>query len=140
MANGKRLELSELVVVQDINDIVGNPSQKAGVVAHVVWVIVAQVLEAGIVSHLARRKEGLRFEVSGHYGEARKGQGCALRPVGNSLGHGEGWDVRSDGEILVGTVAPPCVAGREGDRERACGRVGVDWVLEHARRAVAEGP
>ena len=86
LGGGQRLQLGELAVVQDVDDVVGDPGQEAGVVAHVVGVVVAQVLEAGVVGHLARREEGLGVQVPGHHGEAVKGQGRALGLVGKGLG------------------------------------------------------
>ena len=84
--------MSKLAVIEDVDDIIGDPGQEAGIVSHVVGIIVTQVLKTGIVSHLAWRKKGLGLQVSGHHGEARKSQSRALGSVGKGLGHGEGRD------------------------------------------------
>ena len=81
----QRHQLGELAVVQNVDDIVGDSGQKTGVVAHVVGIVVAQVLETRVVGHLARWKKRLGIHVSGDHGEAIKGQCCLLGKIRNGL-------------------------------------------------------
>ena len=57
LAVGERDQLRLLIGSQDAEHVQGGPGQKVGVMAHTFRVIVAQILEAPEIGHLAGRKK-----------------------------------------------------------------------------------
>ncbi len=57
LGRGKRRQLGKLRITQDVDDIIGDTGQKAGVMPHIVRVVVAQVLEPEVVGNFAGGKK-----------------------------------------------------------------------------------
>jgi len=89
LRGGKSSQRGQLLVVQEGEHIAGGAGEEARIVAHVVRVVIAQELKAGVVGDLAGGEEGLGFEVAGEQGEAGEGEGGALGEVGEGLLRGE---------------------------------------------------
>jgi alkyl hydroperoxide reductase subunit F len=78
-------ELGDLVGGQEVEDVEGDDGDEVGVVTELGGVVVAQVLEAGVVGDLARGQEGLCADAAGEEGQAVEGDGVALRLVRDRL-------------------------------------------------------